>query len=780
MKGLRDKERGGSTDRPRTGDEERPAAPGDHGPGRWDEERELLVKAATMARVGFWEKNLLTGDDTWSQVTREIHEVGPDFRPDMAAGIAFYKEGEDRRRIEEAVSRAIEGGEPFDLELRIVTAKGNERWVRAIGEAEHREGKCLRLFGTFQDIDAFKRAEEALRESERRYRELTESIADLFFGLDGDLRVRYWNRVCEELTGKEAAAALGAEVGEVFPAGAVSEAVRSALTEALAAGERRWIPWEWETRKGRLLFEVTLYPTPDGLSVLGRDVTLRRQIEETLMESEARFRDLVNNARESIFVIQDGRIAFVNAATFEAATYTPSELYGKPFLSFIHPEDRELVKERYERRLRGEEVPSRYTIRLLRRDGAVRWMALNAAVSRWRGRPATLCFMTDITRQREREEALRASEERYRQLFENVQEGILVATSETMDFANPALADLLGYPIEELTSRPFVSFIHPEDRAMVLERHLARLRGEMTTTGYEFRIVRPDGEIRWVFITSRLVNWGGRPATLAFVSDITERKKAEEEKEELERRLERAQRLEAIGTLAGGVAHNFNNLLMGIQGYASLMLLDLAPTHPHYERLKKIEGLVKSGADLTGQLLGFARGGRYEVRVMDIGELVAETARLFTRTRRQIVIDVERPADLWAIKADRTQMEQVFMNLFVNAYQAMPAGGTIRVAMGNENLASPEAELLEVEEGDFVRITVSDTGVGMDEKTKERIFEPFFTTKARGRGTGLGLASVYGIVKGHGGSIEVESSPGEGTTFTILLPATRDPENRGT
>jgi nitrogen-specific signal transduction histidine kinase/ActR/RegA family two-component response regulator len=253
--------------------------------------------------------------------------------------------------------------------------------------------------------------------------------------------------------------------------------------------------------------------------------------------------------------------------------------------------------------------------------------------------------------------------------------------------------------------------------------------------------------------------------------DITARKQAEEGRKKLEAQLQQVQKMESVGTLAGGIAHDFNNLLMGIQGYASLMLMELDAGHPHCERLRAIEKQVQSGADLTRQLLGFARGGRYEVKPTDLNELIAGTAAMFGRTKKEIRMHEKYCEGLRAVDADRGQMEQVLLNLFVNAWQAMPGGGDLFLETDNLNLDAAYTAPYEIKPGPYVKVSVTDTGVGMDEKTRQRIFDPFFTTREMGRGTGLGLASAYGIIKGHGGFINVYSEKGHGTTFNIYLPA---------
>jgi CheY-like chemotaxis protein len=229
--------------------------------------------------------------------------------------------------------------------------------------------------------------------------------------------------------------------------------------------------------------------------------------------------------------------------------------------------------------------------------------------------------------------------------------------------------------------------------------------------------------------------------------------------------------MEAIGTLAGGVAHDFNNLLMVIQGNISLMLTSAGADHPHHERLKSIEEQVKSGAGLTDQLLGFAREGRYEVVPVNLNKVVEETTSAFGRTRKEISIQLELADDLSVIEADRGQLEQVLLNLFVNAADAMPKGGNLLLKTGNVTHRDMSGRTYRPKPGAYTLLTVADTGEGMDEETRERIFDPFFTTKEMGRGTGLGLASTYGIIKGHGGYIDVESEKGVGATFNIYLPS---------
>ncbi|NPU86579.1 MAG: response regulator [Syntrophaceae bacterium] len=367
---------------------------------------------------------------------------------------------------------------------------------------------------------------------------------------------------------------------------------------------------------------------------------------------------------------------------------------------------------------------------------------------------------------------LDASRARYFDLYDLAPVGYCTLSEKGMVLeANLTAATMLGVTRSALVEQPLTHVILPEDRD-IYYRHLKLLFESSEPQECVLRLVKPGGVIFWVRLESISVQAeDGAPVCRVVLSNITDSKRAEQEKQILQERLQQADKMEAIGTLAGGIAHDFNNILMGIQGYVSLMLLDLDPSHLHYERLIQIEEQVQSAADLTKQLLGFARGGRYEVMPTDMNVIIKKTSTMFGRTKREISIHRKYGKNLWTVEVDRGQMSRVFINLYLNACQAMPAGGEICLETENVYLDDEQAFPYAVKPGEYVKITVTDTGTGMDEKTKERVFDPFFTTKTMGRGTGLGLATVYGIIKGHRGMIHVDSEPGHGTTFIIYLPA---------
>ena len=371
-------------------------------------------------------------------------------------------------------------------------------------------------------------------------------------------------------------------------------------------------------------------------------------------------------------------------------------------------------------------------------------------------------------------EVMRRSEERFEQVAQSSQDWIWETDRDGLyTYSSMAVKHILGYEPEEIIGKHYYDFYVPEEKELL--RHT--FKGFFDRKDFFFRVVnrRVHRDGHQVFVESTgvpLLDEEGRAIGYRGTNhDITDRKSAEEEKEKLEKVLLQAQKMEAVGTLAGGIAHDFNNLLMGIQGYTSLMLLTTDGNHPNYNKLKRIEEQVESGADLTAQLLGFARGGRYEITPTDLNALIKSTSNMFGRTKKEILIHEKLREDLWPVEVDQGQIEQVLLNLYVNAWQAMLKGGDLYLETDNIILDENYMKHFSVVPGRYVKISVTDSGIGMDEKTRQRIFEPFFTTKKMGRGTGLGLATVYGIIKGHQGIINVYSERGHGTTFTIYLPA---------
>jgi PAS domain S-box-containing protein len=380
-----------------------------------------------------------------------------------------------------------------------------------------------------------------------------------------------------------------------------------------------------------------------------------------------------------------------------------------------------------------------------------------------------------VTERNKAEEALFESEEQYRNLYDSVSDFIFTHDAEGRFITiNRATSEYLQYNKDELIGRSIADFMFPKYRDVFYGEYLSSIKKNGFYEGVSAYLDK-NGEKHYVEYRNTLVEREGKePYVTGVGRDITERIKSQKEMHVLEKQVQHAQRMEAIGTLAGGIAHNFNNLLMGIQGYISILLMEVDPDHSFYEMLKNIEKLVRSGAKLSGQLLGYAREGRYEIKPISLNDVVRETSDTFGTTRKEIRIHKELAEDLYGMQADKAQIEQILLNLYVNAADAMRGGGSLYLNTMNISHEAMANKPYEVKPGNYVLLTARDTGRGMDKETMERIFEPFFTTKGFARGTGLGLASVYGIVKSHGGYIDVESKKGYGTTFYVYLPASEE------
>ncbi len=379
--------------------------------------------------------------------------------------------------------------------------------------------------------------------------------------------------------------------------------------------------------------------------------------------------------------------------------------------------------------------------------------------------------------------ALDENQEKYRNILESIEEGYFETDlSGNFTFYNDATSRILGWLRSELPGMNLREYTSRDTAQKLFLTFKEVYRTGKPCKAIEFEIIRKDRKKRYIEMSVSLVrNTEGKPQGFSGIGrDTTARRLAENERKRLEDKLQQVQRLEAIGTLAGGIAHDFNNLLMGIQGNVDLLLISLDATDPLYENAQSIERCVSSGANLTRQLLGYARGGKYFVQPININDVVQTSSTLFGRTKKETKVICEYQEDIWTVEVDRSQIEQVLVNLYLNAWQAMGYGGTIHVKTENAVLDNDFVRPYEALPGRYVRVSVGDTGRGMDKETQKRVFEPFFTTKTMGKGTGMGLASAFGILKNHNGIIHFTSTLGKGTTFDIYLPASDLPAENDT
>ena len=505
------------------------------------------------------------------------------------------------------------------------------------------------------------------------------------------------------------------------------------------------------------------------IAALKKESIVRDNIEEALRESEEKYKLLLKNLPSIVYKgYKDWSVEFFDDKIQQLTGFDVDRINSKQItmLDLIVGEDIESARRSFIQALKTDKSYVR-EFRIRSKTGGIHWMQERGQI---------ICddngeieyvsgVFFDITDRKYAEEVLRQSETRLKAVFEaNPDPVVVYDTNGHPRYLNPEFINMFGWTLEDLKGRriPFV----PDDQKEITAAKITELYAYQKPVRFETTRLTKDGQLLDIFISAAIIkDLESEPSGMVVnLTDITEKKR-------LESRLQGAQRMEAIGTLAGGIAHDFNNLLMGIQGNASLLLFSKNAAHPDYEQLKNIENYVLQGSNLTSQLLGFARGGKYEVEVMNLNEVIKQENRMFNRTKKEIVIHEQFEKDLWSVKVSRGQIEQVLLNLYVNASQAMPGGGDLYVQTSNTLLDQNFIKPFQVTSGKYVKISITDTGTGMDEETLQRIFEPFFTTKQMGRGTGLGLASVYGIIKNHGGFIDVHSEKGKGASFDIFLPA---------
>ena len=498
------------------------------------------------------------------------------------------------------------------------------------------------------------------------------------------------------------------------------------------------------------------------------------QLTSALKESEERYRLLFEHPAFPISLLdaETGELVAFNKCAHEIHGYSSEEFEQLTF------EDMELDVTAEERARRRKKIIEEGSILFEARhqtktSGTIDLLVSSVAVD-IEGKHCIQNIGVDITELKRTQEDLRKSENRFRQLVDSAPDALFLHDLDgRIIAANQSACESLGYSRDELIGL----YIQDIDDKFILGKHLKKFKELEPGIPITFEGLqkRKDGTTFPAEIRLLIVEFDDRHLMLALVRDVTERKYAEEERKKLETQLAYAQRIQAIGTLAGGIAHNFNNLLMGIQGNVSLILFEKKPEDSDYLKLRNIQQLVENGAKLTNQLLGYAREGKYEVKPINLNKLIKETTGPFGATKKAISIHSELAENLMGIKADQGQIEQALLNLYINAADAMPGGGNLFLKTANITHRDMENKPYKPKPGNYVRFDIRDTGTGMDKETLDRIFDPFFTTKGFAQGTGLGLASVYGIIKGHGGYIEVDSEKDRGTSFTIFLPSTDTP-----
>jgi two-component system, cell cycle sensor histidine kinase and response regulator CckA len=633
---------------------------------------------------------------------------------------------------------------------------------------------------TFQDVTERRQADAALRQSEARYRQIVETTSEGVWVIDADDRTTFVSERMAEMLGYTPAEMLGTKPGD-YELDGKSPPIREML-----ARRPQGVSEQHETRLRRrdgsplwVSISNDSLPSADGsyagsLAMIS-DITERKRAEGELREAKLRFEGAFAQAPIGMALVNLDEAAFgelllVNTALSSLLGYKDGELLGRSLTALTHPDDvasnLEAAHEMAAGDLERYEVPKRF----LRRDGSE--VLTNMSASVVRGADGAILYavahIQDITARRRAEDELEERERRFRAAFASALDAMLIADDDRLwTEGNRAAAELLGIPIDQIPGRRLDEFSDRPSEELAARWESFIDAGEMTG---EFQIRRPDGEIRDVEFGATANFTPGRH--LSTLRDVTDRKRAQAESEALEAALNQAQRLETVGQLAGGVAHDFNNVLAVILGSSEFALGELGD-HPAAEDVRAMRAAAERAAALTRQLLVFSRREIARPQVIPLNGIVASVERLLRRTiGEHIELVVKLEDDLPAIEADPSHVEQILLNLAVNARDAMPDGGTMRVETRAVTLDDAYARLQpELSPGRYVMLAVSDTGCGMSEAVLQRAFDPFFTTKPKGSGTGLGLATTYGIVKQNHGHITLYSEPGQGTAAKVYLPA---------
>ena len=517
-------------------------------------------------------------------------------------------------------------------------------------------------------------------------------------------------------------------------------------------------PWSGHER-------ATLREAADFLAVALRDADARRQLED----SERKFRLLAESSQAMIALLQKEGTVYLNPELVRLSEYTHDELMRTSLWDIIHPDDRDMIRSYRARRLRGEDAPAGYEVRLLTKSGGTRWLDIRASTFELAGKRTTLTIGLDITERKLGEQDLAKSEAQLRTLMDHLADGVGLVVDGRIVYANPAMGTILGYSPTEFIGRRPAEFLTPDDRQRARDR-VVELADGAPGDPSEYQMLRRDGSTVPVQIYSRTIEYEGRPALFTVIHDLTEQRQLEEQ-------LRQTQRLESVGQLAGGVAHNYNNALAAIIGYSELIARRLDEDDPVLTDVKLILAVAEQSASLTQQLMAFSRTERISPTVFSLNDAIESSSVLLGPLMGDHVqLHLRLDPSLRQVRADRSQMEQVITNLVLNARDAMADGGLLTIETSDVTVTDSLARVHpDARCGSYARFSVTDTGTGMERTTVARIFEPFYTTKEPGQGVGLGLSMVHGAVKQAGGFVTVDSEPGCGTTFGLYLPVHQAP-----
>ncbi len=674
-------------------------------------------------------------------------------------------------------------------------------------------GDAIGFCGLGRDVTTEVKNRRKIEESERHLRIITQNIRDVIWTMDFDLNYTYMSSSVFQLLGFTLDEVYKMPLRSVLPTERYKK-LQKMLTEQMTEYQNGNIRESLKTttfempmmcKDGKIIwveisanFNLDENGKPFEIVGVTRDISERKKAAEHLLESEKRYRTITENVNDIVWIVDlNLQLSYASPSNATLTGFTPEEVTKNPLHHFLVPQSyahaAEVLAEELE--IENSTAPvdlnrSRtLEIEVFNRLGKNIWLEVGATFNRDANGKATeiLAVGRNITQRRMMEEALADSEQRYRLIVENIHE-IIWTTDLNLHYSyvSPSCFPVTGYSQDEIKKIPLDQLLTPSSLLLAQNTIMEELNRELTGEPFdphrsktiEQELYAKNGSTVWLEVTAIFIrNDRGKPAGLLMAGrDISERKKAEAEKHNLEDQLNQAQKMETIGRLAGGVAHDFNNMLSVILGYVDLAKLRLAKQHPVLKDIAEIEKAAVRSRDITTQLLAFSRKQIIEPRIIDLNEMVTHTQKALTRLiGEDVELKVFFGRNLWSIKFDPSQIEQILINLAVNARDAMPNGGKLTIETANTVIDPLYCEShIDFIPGDYVQLTVSDNGTGMDKEILKHIFEPFFTTKEAGKGTGLGLATVYGIVRQNEGFINVYSEPGYGSTFSIYLPRTTE------
>ena len=717
---------------------------------------------------------------------------------------------ETLKLFEEHANRRLKG-EPAPLvETQFKCKDGRWRWWEVEARAIHKQGELVGLQLAARDVTERRRLMDVLGKSEEQLKQVFEITPDALYMIDMKGVFVDWNRAAEEITGYKKHELMGKSflASRVFDPTHIPKAAELLAKNAMgqATGpdefnfnrkdgtqvivEIRTFPIKTRNREliAGIARDITIHKRAEAAlqkvrdeledrlrerteelssanALLTQEISERKHGEERLGESEKKYQTILNAIEEGYYEVDlEGNLTLFSDSLCRIYGYPKDELMGMNCTQYMDPENAEKVFQAYNELYNTGNPVRGLDLEIIKKGGGTGHLRLYAWLMRdVEGHPAGFRgIVQDVTELKHME--------REKSSLQNILDSSpdCIMTTDLHGnalYVSPHVKNILGYDTHELIGKK-IHFLYSNgiEDAKKIMRELSD-KGELRN--HDIKVRNKDGQLLDIDLSASLLvdKKGEAIGTLGIYRNVTERNK-------LQARLQHALKMDAIRTLAGGTAHHFNNLLMGIQGNASLVLLDITSTHPHYEKLRGIEQFVQSGADLATQLLGFsADGGEYEVKPANLSDLVKQSAEMFGRTKKEITIHSRYQEDCWSADVAQGPIEQVLLTLYENAWEAMPGGGDLYIETENVVLDRDRVDPYSLEPGNYVKISVTDTGAGMSRDIKERAFEPFFTTKQVGKGVGLSLASAYGIIRNHAGIINIYSEEGKGTTCTLYLPS---------